>query len=144
MDSINRNSLVTTVGRFKTIRFEKLDAETPTPSGNPIFLHAMDEHSMVFGDIRVVRTGIRLYTGDSFRLVESTMPGLVVLGVGQDDYDEMKVTVLCCAMEARLSRMQRFASMKLYESNLLSIRFAEFSNAGTRLVAGDSRDIGHG
>lgn len=129
---------------MKTIRFEKLDPETPAPTGNPISLHSMDEHSMVFGDIRVVRTGIRLYTSDTFRVVEVSVPGISMLGAEQDEYNDFKVTVLCHAMSVRLTRMQKFAIVTLYEMKPMPLRFAEFSHSGTRLVAGEPKDIQHG
>jgi len=130
---------------MRTIRLEKTDKGMLPPNGNPISLQSMEDVNLGFGDIRYVKTGIRFYfPRDIQKMIESTIPGLFVLGVAQQEPDGcLQVVVCCCAVTIRIGRSQKIANMTLFEMSPLAIRFAEF-DAGTRVIRGAPETIEDG
>ena len=127
---------------MKTIRIDMVDKEIPTPSENPVVLHAVEDSNMSFGDIRHIRTGIRFYVpADIEKVFHTRVPGLVILGHQQvEPSGDLILIVLCSIMSVRIGRMQPVAEMNLYEMKPVAVRFAMFGD-GRRLMFGTGEKI---
>jgi hypothetical protein len=100
-------------------------------------LHSTEDANFYFGDIRYVKTGLRFYfPGDVQRSLKSLVPGMAILDSTQPEVDGcFQLIVLCCAVEVRIGRGQRVASLSLFEMQPMAVRFAEFSE-GKRVICG--------